>query len=120
MYTGVIDLLLTLWPEINSSEADAVVRSCAVDLTYDGYPILENFFGVSIASRFEPYYGSEGVDTTTGLGRADLMCLLDSGSDTGLKEDPRSIIDCSFKDDYPHPENREISRLRILHCDGEG
>ena len=45
MYTGVIDLLLTLWPEINSSEADAVVRSCAADITSDGYPILEGFFG---------------------------------------------------------------------------
>ena len=65
------------------------------------------------------YYGSEGVDTTTGLGRADLMCLLDSGSDTGLVEDPRSVIDCSFKDDYPHPENREVSRLRISHCEGD-
>ena len=119
MYTGVIDLLLTLWPEINSSEADAVVRSCAVDLTSEGYPILENFFGMEASSPFEPYYGSEGIDTTTGLGRADLMCLLDSGSDTGLKEDPRSVIDCSFKDDYPHPENREISRLRISHCEGD-
>ena len=119
MYTGVIDLLLTLWPEINSSEADAVVRSCAVDLTYDGYPIAENFFGTDAVSGFEPYYGSEGVDTTTGLGRADLMCLLDSGSDTGLKEDPKSVIDCSFKDDYPHPENREVSRLRISHCEGD-
>ena len=119
MYTGVIDLLLTLWPEINSSEADAVVRSCAVDLTYDGYPIAENFFGAEVVSGFEPYYGSEGVDTTTGLGRADLMCLLDRGSDTGLMEDPRSVIDCSFKDDYPHPENREVSRLRISHCEGD-
>ena len=92
LYNGVFDLLSTIYPTMSSAETDAVIRSCAVDSTQAGRKVLENypdFFGL-IEEVFLLFYGTDGVDSVTGVGKGDLSCLI--ADDGYLVLDPTGLL----------------------------
>ncbi len=100
-YSGAVDLLHTLYPFMSSTETDAVIRSCAVDSTPAGLDVLNEFLAyVSFLEEKDAYdvlstfFGTEGVDSVTGVGKADLSCLI--ADDGSLVLDPRTLIDSSL------------------------
>ena len=101
LYSGAVDLLRTIYPHLSSGEADAVIRSCAVDSTHAGIEVLDSFpshvrllQSVGSYELRKTFFGTEGIDSVTGVGRGDLSCLIkDDGS---LVLDPRVLIDTSL------------------------
>ena len=100
LYNGVFDLLSTIFhPVMSSTETDAVIRSCAVDSTQAGREVLDNFpdYVSFIGDEYENtplFYGTDGVDSVTGVGKGDLSCLI--AEDGSLVLDPRTLIDSSL------------------------
>ena len=93
LYSGVIDLLRTVYPHLTSSDADAVVRSCAADLTQAGIAAMQSDFPQDETPQ--AFYGTKGIDSVTGVGKGDLSCLI--GEDGSLVTDPRVLIDRSIE-----------------------
>ena len=100
LYNGVFDLLSTIYhPVMSSTETDAVIRSCAVDSTQAGWDAVNDFPGyVSLLGDFYDtfftFFGTDGVDAVTGVGKGDLSCLI--AEDGSLVLDPRTLIDSSL------------------------
>ena len=107
LYNGVFDLLRTIYhPVMTPSETDAVIRSCAIDINPDGFEevvadfpeyrtlISELLEDEEAVERVLSFYGEEGVDSVTGVGRGDLSCLFEE--DGSLIADPRRLISSSL------------------------
>ena len=93
LYSGVIDLLRTVYPHLTATDADAVVRSCAADLTQAGIAAMQSDFPDE--ETYQDFYGTKGIDSVTGVGKGDLSCLI--GEDGSLVTDPRVLIDRSIE-----------------------
>ena len=100
LYNGVFDILSTIYhPVMSSTETDAVIRSCAVDSTQAGWDVVNDFpeyvsFLGDFYDTFFTFYGTDGVDSVTGVGKGDLSCLI--AEDGSLVLDPRTLIDSSL------------------------
>ena len=102
LYNGVFDLLRTIYhPIMTAAETDALIRSCAIDTNPDGFeevmtnfPEHRAFFSDEEYELVLSFYGEEGVDSVTGVGKGDLSCLFEE--DGSLVADPRRLISASL------------------------
>ena len=97
LYNGAFDLLSTIYPTMSSAETDAVIRSCAVDSTQAGWETVHDFPGWAsllethgIYDVLQSFYGTDGVDSVTGVGKGDLSCLI--ADDGHLVLDPTVLL----------------------------
>ena len=116
LYNGVFDLLSTIFhPVMSSTETDAVIRSCAVDSTQAGREVLDSFpdYVSFIGDEYENtrlFYGTDGVDSVTGVGKGDLSCLI--ADDGHLVLDPAVLLQESTEVvivDIPPPSTPQLT-----------